>query len=101
MAPPPICQALFLSFQVSLPGSPGAGMTYLRQISLPEAPSSAAIQSRTPRSPPVARRGREAHPAVTAGRAHDNLVLDRERRRGDLHVGLIVQIRLPDDLAGV
>jgi len=27
MAPPPVCQALFLSFHVSLPGSPGAGMT--------------------------------------------------------------------------
>src|SRR6266566_3309711 len=25
MAPPPVCQALLLPFQVSLPGSPGAG----------------------------------------------------------------------------
>src|SRR5262245_55392783 len=54
MAPPPICQALFLSFQVSLPGSPGAGITYLRQTSLPVLPSSAAIQSRTPGWPPAA-----------------------------------------------
>src|SRR2546427_12074229 len=27
MAPPPVCPSLFLSFPVSLPGSPGAGMT--------------------------------------------------------------------------
>src|SRR5258708_248910 len=54
MAPPPVCQALFLSFQVSLPGSPGAGMTYLRQASLPVAASTATMKSRTPRSPPEA-----------------------------------------------
>src|SRR5262249_57284783 len=36
MAPPPACQALFWSFQVSEPGSPGAGITYLRHASLPE-----------------------------------------------------------------
>jgi hypothetical protein len=45
---------LFLSFQVSLPGSPGAGMVYLRHSSLPVAASSAAIQSRAPPSPPDA-----------------------------------------------
>src|SRR6266478_1192594 len=54
MAPPPVCQALFLSFQVSLPGSPGAGMTYLRHASLPLAASTATMKSRTPRSPPEA-----------------------------------------------
>src|SRR5882724_9490260 len=53
-APPPVCQALVLSFQVSLPGSPGAGMVYLRHATLPVAPSSAAMKSRTPRSPPAA-----------------------------------------------
>src|SRR5258705_110587 len=54
MAPPPVCQALLLSFQVSEPGSPGAGTVYLRHSSLPVAPSSAAMKSRTPRSPPAA-----------------------------------------------
>src|SRR5215471_13595058 len=54
MAPPPVCQALFLSFQVSLPGSPGAGMTYFFQATLPVAASSAAMKSRTPWSPPAA-----------------------------------------------
>ena len=37
MPPPPVFQALFLSFQVSLPGSPGAGMAYQRHSSLPVA----------------------------------------------------------------
>src|SRR6516164_3433354 len=54
MAPPPVCQALFLSFQVSEPGSPGAGITYLRQASLPVAALTATIKSRTPQSPPEA-----------------------------------------------
>src|SRR5262245_65467233 len=55
MAPPPVCQAAFAgSFQLSLPGSPGAGITYLRHANLPVLASSAAIQSRTPRSPPAA-----------------------------------------------
>src|ERR1700722_3453656 len=54
MAPPPVCQALFLSFQVSEPGSPGAGITYLRHASLPDAASRATMKSRTPRSPPEA-----------------------------------------------
>ena len=49
----------------------------------------------------VERRDPVAHAAVAAGRAHDDLVLDRQRRGGDLHVRLIVQVRLPDDLAGV
>src|SRR5208282_4578635 len=47
-------QALLLPFQVSLPGSPGAGIVYLRHSSLPVAASSAAIQSRAPPSPPEA-----------------------------------------------
>jgi hypothetical protein len=45
---PPVCQALLASFQVSLPGSPGAGTVYFNQTLLPVAASSAAIQSRTP-----------------------------------------------------
>src|SRR5579871_2118927 len=53
-APPPVCQALLLSFQVSLPGSPGAGTVNLRHSTLPVAASSAASQSRTPASPPDA-----------------------------------------------
>src|SRR5215475_6115164 len=56
MAPPPVCQELFLSFQVSEPGSPGAGITYLRHASLPVAASTATMKSRTPRSPPAAPR---------------------------------------------
>ena len=43
-----------MSFQVSLPGSPGAGIVYLSQSCVPVAASSAAIQSRMPRSPPDA-----------------------------------------------
>jgi len=39
---------LFPSFQVSEPASPGAGTTYLRQMSLPVAASSATMKSRTP-----------------------------------------------------
>src|SRR6185436_17122015 len=44
--PPPVFQELFVSFHVSLPGSPGLGMTYHRQSSLPVLASSAAIQPR-------------------------------------------------------
>src|ERR1700741_1146 len=100
IAPPPICQALFLSFQVSLPGSPGAGITYLRHSSLPVLASSDAIQSRTPRSP-------AAGPAVVlsftgGGRAGDDLVLHGERRGGELQVILAVgDVGLPFDLAGL
>src|SRR5215471_11091685 len=50
-APPPVCQALVLPFQVSLPGSPGAGIVNFRQMSLPVAASRPPIQSRTPWSP--------------------------------------------------
>src|SRR6202158_2932453 len=49
--PPPVFQALFLSFQVSLPGSPGLGTAYQRQSSLPVLASSAASQPRVPPSP--------------------------------------------------
>src|SRR6266852_531448 len=49
--PPPVFQALFLSFQVSLPGSPGFGTAYHRQSSLPVRASSAASQPRVPPSP--------------------------------------------------
>ena len=51
MPPPPVFQALFLSFQVSLPGSPGFGTTYQRHSSLPVLASSAASQPRVPASP--------------------------------------------------
>src|SRR5919198_4773476 len=49
--PPPVFQALVLSFQVSLPGSPGFGTAYQRQSSLPVLASSAATQPRVPWSP--------------------------------------------------
>src|SRR5262249_36433383 len=42
-----------------------------------------------------------AHAAVAAGGAHDDLVLDRQRRGGELHVRLVVQIGLPHHLAVV
>ena len=51
MPPPPVFQALFLSFQVSLPGSPGLGITYQRHSSLPVRASSAATHPRVPASP--------------------------------------------------
>src|SRR5258705_12053931 len=51
MPPPPVFQALFLSFHVSLPGWPGAGTEYQRQSSLPVLTSSAASQPRVPASP--------------------------------------------------
>ncbi len=41
-----------------------------------------------------------AHAAVAAGRADDDLVLHRERRGGELHVRLVVEVGLPHDLAG-
>src|SRR5262249_51821515 len=50
-APPPVRQALVLPFQVSLPGSPGAGIVYFCHRRLPVVASSPAIQSRTPWSP--------------------------------------------------
>src|SRR3954452_19784003 len=49
--PPPVFQALVLSFQVSLPGSPGFGTAYQRQSSLPVLTSRAATQPRVPASP--------------------------------------------------
>src|SRR5262249_61002318 len=51
MPPPPVFPALFLSFQVSLPGSPGLGIAYQRHSSLPLRASSAASQPRVPPSP--------------------------------------------------
>src|SRR5258707_6492484 len=51
MPPPPVFQALFLSFQVSLPGSPGRGIAYQRHSSLPVLASSPASQPRVPPSP--------------------------------------------------
>src|SRR3954453_19932044 len=49
--PPPLFQALWSSFHVSLPGSPGFGTAYQRQSSLPVLASSAASQPRVPASP--------------------------------------------------
>src|SRR5215468_3821793 len=49
--PPPVFHALVLSFQVSLPGSPGLGTTYQRHSSLPDRASSAASQPRVLASP--------------------------------------------------
>src|SRR5215467_12218482 len=55
--PPPVFHALFLSFQVSLPGSPGFGITYHRHDSFPVLASSAATHPRVPASPaPLATR---------------------------------------------
>src|SRR5882762_9347272 len=45
MAAPPVCHALFLSFQVSEPGSPGAGTVYFRHSTLPVAASGAAMHT--------------------------------------------------------
>src|SRR5262249_59762097 len=53
-APPPVSQALVVPFQVSLPGSPGAGTVNLRQATLPVAASTAASQSRSPSELPDA-----------------------------------------------
>ena len=49
--PPPVFQALLVSFHVSLPGSPGFGTAYHFQSSLPVRASSAAIQPRVFPSP--------------------------------------------------
>src|SRR5882672_4477817 len=49
--PPPVFHALLVSFQVSLPGSPGFGTTYQRHNSLPVRASSAATQPRVFASP--------------------------------------------------
>ena len=51
MPPPPVFQALWSSFQVSLPGWPGSGTVYQRQSSSPVSMSSAATQPRVPPSP--------------------------------------------------
>src|SRR6516162_4580138 len=51
MPPPPVFHELFLSFHVSLPGSPGFGTTYHRHSSLPVLASRAEIQPRVPASP--------------------------------------------------
>src|SRR6267154_4997026 len=50
--PPPTRQALWLSFQVSEPGSPGAGMVKVRQASWPILTSQAPIQLLVPSWPP-------------------------------------------------
>src|SRR5215510_10961191 len=50
---PPMRHALCLSFQVSEPGSPGAGMVKVRQTSAPVAASKAPAQLRVPIEPPV------------------------------------------------
>ena len=88
MAPPPVFQALFLSFQVSEPGSPGAGIDVFAPCDL----AGRAVERRDP----------VAHAAVAAGGADDDLVLDGERRGGELHVDLAVgHVGVPHDLAGL
>src|SRR5215469_12879382 len=63
--PPPVFQALFLSFQVSLPGSPGLGTAYQRHSSLPVLTSRAASQPRVAPSPaPLAT---STLPSITIG----------------------------------
>src|SRR6187397_551126 len=51
MPPPPVFHALFLSFHVSLPGSPGLGTTYQRHTSSPVRASRAAFHPRVLPSP--------------------------------------------------
>src|SRR5215471_7095984 len=71
--PPPVFHALFLSFQVSLPGSPGLGTAYHRQSSLPVRASSAASQPRVPPSPaPFAT---STLPSATSGAAESRSLL--------------------------
>src|ERR1700722_20914387 len=65
MPPPPVFQALFLSFQVSLPRSPGLGMAYQRHSSLPVLASSAASQPRVP--PPAAPLATRTLPSAVTG----------------------------------
>src|SRR6202030_3518811 len=50
---PPMRQALWLSFQVSEPGSPGAGMVKVRHASWPVLTSKAPTQLLVPIEPPV------------------------------------------------
>src|SRR5580704_18667835 len=65
MPAPPVFQALFLSFQVSLPGSPGLGIAYQRHSSLPVLASSAASQPRVP--PPAAPLATRTLPSAVTG----------------------------------
>src|SRR6266702_2957178 len=51
--PPPMRQALWLSFQVSEPGSPGAGIVKVRHASWPLLTSQAPTQLLVPSWPPV------------------------------------------------
>ena len=51
--PPPVAAALWLSFQVSLPGSPLVGIVWVRQTSFWVERSVAAIQPRMPYSAPA------------------------------------------------
>src|SRR5262249_44492416 len=74
-----------------LPGL-AAGLARLRDdVFLPEELASLGIEPGDP----------VAYAAVAAGRAHDHLVLHNQRCRGELHVGLVGEIGLPDHLAGV
>jgi hypothetical protein len=85
MAAPPVCQALFLSFQVSDPGSPGG-----HRVFSPQHLAGRAIE----RSDEI------AHAAVAPGGADDDLVLDRKRRRGELQVRLsVAEIGFPGGFA--
>ncbi len=94
-------QALWLSFQVSEPGSPGAGMVKVRHASLPVSASKAPTQLRVPCEPPV------LSPWMTSSLPPADL--DGERRAGEglglrRRAGLGVHRRrgldFPGDLAG-
>src|ERR1700719_2008781 len=73
MPPPPVFQALLLSFQVSLPGSPGLGTAYQRHSSLPVLASSAASQPRVAQSP--ARLATRTLPSTTSGAVKNRSLL--------------------------
>jgi hypothetical protein len=87
MAPPPVRQALVLSFQVSEPGSPGAG----NHEGLPLRIAGPGIE----RGDPV------AHAVVPARGADDDGVLQGKGRRRDLKIRLIEQVLVPRDPAGL
>ena len=95
-------QALWLSFQVSDPGSPGAGMVKVRHASLPVSTSKAPTQLRVPCEPPVlspwTTSSRAAGGLDGQRRARERLGLGRRAGLGILRRG---RLDLPGDLAGV
>src|SRR6267154_2479008 len=101
MPPPPVFHALFLSFHVSLPGSPGLGITYHRHSSLPVLASRAATQPRVPASPaPLAMRTLSS---TAVGKVGDDQVLPQCNSACTRRVALVLDARVgdPDELAPV